>query len=86
MKSIVLVLAFIYMFLKCRLSPITMEGHGPSVEQLSARTFVKSACADNGVCEALRSNTFRVLSLQTMCADPMAAWCTADLYFVCSNV
>ena len=73
------------MFLKCRLSPITMEGHGPSVEQLSTRTFVKSACAGNDDCEASWSNTFRVLSLHTMCAESMAAWCTADMYFVCSK-
>ena len=84
-KSIVLVLAFVYMFLKCSLSPINMEGHGPSVLQLSTRTFVKSACAGNGVCEASWSNTFRVLLLQTMFAEPMAAWCIANLYFVCSN-
>ena len=64
---------------------VTLLGHGLSVEQLSTRTFAKSACANNDVCEASWSNTFRVLSLQTMCAEPVAAWCTADLYFVSSK-
>ena len=80
-----LLLAFIHMILKCRLSQTTMEGLGPSVEQLSTKTFVKSACAGNDVCEASRNNTFSVLSLQTICAEPVDAWCTACLYFVCSK-
>ena len=62
-----------------------MDGHGPLVKQLSASNFVKAACAGSDLCEASWNKIFSVLSLQTIRAEPVAGWCTACLYFVCSN-